>query len=460
MLSIDFYKSQVDVINNEFASSYINRIEQVSRYDFCFYFSKKKSKVLFISLNSTLPFILIKDIRLNISLPSIFLKNLKQHLLNAKFLNATIGNDDNIVVLNFLKVDDLYDKLNYQLIIELFKINANILLIKDNKIIDCYHHKSLETKNPQIPGIFYKFPAKTEHFKNINKEDIVFFNEYIDSIYDKYLKEKYKKYITLLKRKEKSLKNKLTKLNQDIKSANEKLVYRNYGDFCLMNLDNIKKGDSYFEYEGIKINLDIEKSPTANMNHFYKLYKKAKSTIEYAKQQIDETYNSIEYISSILQQIDFFNEKDYQELFLELSKNKLIPISITKKEALKISSSVIPYYYVYKGTKIGIGKNNLQNDHLSFKLARKNDTYLHIQNDYGPHVVIFDANPAKDILELAASMALHGAKKDDGDVLYTKVSNIKKGKNYGQALVKSYQTIHISHIKFDMNEIFNNLERF
>ena len=460
MLSIEFYKSQVDVLNNEFTSSYINKIEQVSRYDFCLYFSKKKSKPLFISLNATLPFVLLKDMKLNVSLYSIFLKNLKHYLLNSKLISATIGNEDNIVVLNFLKIDDLYEKHKYQLIIELFKINSNILLIQDDKIIDCFHHKPLDTKNPQIPGIFYKFPAKSQYFRNINKEDIEFFNDYIDSIHNKFLKEKYKKYVTQLKRKEKSLRNKLKKLNQDIKKAQEKLIYKDFGDYCLMNLNNIQKGDSSFEYEGVTIELDVEKSPTANMNNFYKIYKKAKGTIEFASKQIEETFNNIEYITAINNQIDFYNEKDYEELLLELSQNKLIPVSINKKQSLKISSSVMPYYYDHKGTKIGIGKNNLQNDYLSFKLASKNDTYLHIQNDYGPHVIVFSNNPSNEVLEIAASMALYGAKKGDGDVLYTKVSNIKKGKTIGLALVKEYKTIHISHIKHDMKEIFNNLKRF
>ena len=130
MFTIDFYSKQADLININFKNSYLNKIIQVSKYDFMFYFSKGKNKNIFISLNNIFPFVFFNENKFNLNLDTIFLKSLKKHLLNDKFLGSSLVNEDNILVFDFLKVEDTYDKSNYKLYIELFKLYSPFNVIK------------------------------------------------------------------------------------------------------------------------------------------------------------------------------------------------------------------------------------------------------------------------------------------------------------------------------------------
>ena len=104
--------------------------------------------------------------------------------------------------------------------------------------------------------------------------------------------------------------------------------------------------------------------------------------------------------------------------------------------------------------------HNIQNNYLTFTLANKNHYFLHINKDHGPHVIIFSENPNKKVIEFACELALFLAKKNDGDVIFTKVKTIKKGPALGLVILSTYETYHISKFKNDFNSLLNNLNRF
>ncbi len=458
MFTIDFYSKQADLININFKNSYLNKIIQVSKYDFMFYFSKGKNKNIFISLNNIFPFVFFNENKINLNLDTIFLKSLKKHLLNAKFLGSSLVNEDNILVFDFLKVEDTYDKSNYKLYIELFKLNSNIILTKDNKIIDCFHHKSLETKHPLINGILYEFPAKSQFFKEFSNKDRDFILKYCNNIEQEYLKEKNKKTISILKRRKKSLLTKIDKLKLEKNEAFLKSNYKEAADYFLTYKDELDINTIY-NHNDFNIKLDPELSLIQNIEKLYKKYKKSKLTIASCDEQINKAQNEINYLESILNSLSFYNENDFNELILELAENKIIKLPSNLKSK-KVKSAIKPYYLIYQGVKIGFGKNNIQNNYLTFTLANKNHYFLHINKDHGPHVIIFDENPNKKVIEFACELALFLAKKNDGDVIFTKVKTIKKGPALGLVILSTYETYHISKFKNDFNSLLNNLNRF
>ncbi len=156
--------------------------------------------------------------------------------------------------------------------------------------------------------------------------------------------------------------------------------------------------------------------------------------------------------------LDFYNEEEYQELLKELTNSKLIKLPKYKIEK-KVTASK-PSYIIFKNTKIGFGKNSNQNNELTFNLANKTDYFLHINKSHGPHIIIFNNNPSDEIIQFTCELSLFLAKAQDGDVIYTRVSNLKKTSTLGQVRMDKYETYHINKIRDDMNNYVFNAKRF
>ena len=95
-----------------------------------------------------------------------------------------------------------------------------------------------------------------------------------------------------------------------------------------------------------------------------------------------------------------------------------------------------------------IGKNNLQNDYLTFHHAKKQDLWFHAQDYHGAHVILQSEEVTEDLIRTCAMLASYysqGKYSSSVPVAYTKISNLKKakGKAIGQALMTSYKTIYI-----------------
>lgn len=445
-------------MNEAFAGSFLNKFQQLSTYDFFMGFSKGKSSNVVLSINLRSPFIKITDDKFTQNQNSAFFQKIKSRIFNAFLLKVSLLNNDNIVCLDFIKTTDAYDKIKYQLVIELFKNNTNIILLNENKIVEAYHLKGLETNHPILNNLTYEFPKKADNFKDFTCEDQNKIDEYYSSINQQYLKEKYSILITLIKRKRKSLSKKLEKLQIENTVAKENEKYKEYGDYLKMNFNHINRGDKSFTIDGIEIPLKEEFSPSQNLQYFYKMYKKSKATILSTEKYITDTENELQYLDNILSTLDLYTEDEYEQLELELSENKLIKISKRPKKPNK--SAAEPYYVVYNGNKFGYGKNNLQNNRLTTEIANKTDSFLHIDKAHGPHIIIFKTNPSDDDIQFACELALYLAKKLDGNVIYTLVSDLRKTKNLGQVRLLKYETYHINNIRPEMEKIVNQSNRF
>lgn len=256
---------------------------------------------------------------------------------------------------------------------------------------------------------------------------------------------------------------KLNILRNTLLESEEMEQYRIYGELLTSNIYNIKKGDkvirvlNYYspEEEYIHIPIDENKTPSQNIQSFYKKYNKLKKSAEMAQIQIKSTEEEIKYLESVM--VNIKNAESYEEI--EEIKRELMDTGYIKykKENKKNTKPSKPYHFVSSdGFHIYVGKNNTQNDYLTLKFAGKTDLWLHTKNIPGSHVIIKSAgnNIPNSTLEEAAVLAAYyssGKSSSNVPVDYTLVKNIKKpsGAKPGMVIYYTNKTLYVT--PYDLN---------
>lgn len=246
-------------------------------------------------------------------------------------------------------------------------------------------------------------------------------------------------------------------LKSTLKDCEEKDVFQLKGELLTSNIYSLKKGmkevtlvNYYSETgESITIKLDENKTPSENVQSYYKKYNKLKKSEEMSKIQLENTYAEISYLESVLNNIQNIESSlDLQELKKELMEEGYLKFKNSKNKKEKKSK---PLQFTSKdGLDIYVGKNNIQNDYLTLKFAKKNDIWLHTKNIPGSHVIICtQGEPVSDsTLEEAANLAAYFSKGKNSTkvaVDYTQVKNVKKpnGAKAGMVIYSTNQTIYI-----------------
>lgn len=459
MNNVDFLKNTVEDLSNTFTNCYVNKIQALTNFDFLFMFSKNSLGSIFVSINPTFPFLKLNKKKFTISNQQYFLNKIKPKIENSKLVNIEVLNNDNIVAFHFDKVNDLYEKIHYILIFELFKNNTNIILTDKNKIVEALHIRNLDTNRPILLNMNYTTPKEIPIKKEIDEKEIIFKEDkHIEEIEQLFLDEKYGYVKKTLKAKIKSLNTKIEKVKKDKDEASKKMIYKDLGDYLLTNYEE-EKNKKEIVFNGIIYNLDPRLSFDKNIQKLYKNYKKAKLTIQISDKYIQESIDMKEYLETILNELSFLNEDDYLELIKELENNNILKINkhLNKKQVQKTTK---PYYILVGDTKIGYGKNNIQNDYLTFKLARKEDYFLHINKKHGPHVVIFSTSPTLKEKEIASEIAIYLSKNTVGEVLYSKIKDVKKADMPGKVNILKYETFEIREFKYDIFNLLKESKRF
>ncbi len=444
----------VRVLKENLEGAYIHRFIEYSKTDFVFNNSKNKDQQVIISLQSSHPFILFGKINdLGSSLASSFYLQLKNELEHCLIKNISLWNNDRIIAFEIESQNAIYEINNRYLVIELITGASNLLLLDENKnILLVYKPSFLDQERPLLKGAPYVLPSKNSSFL-ITEETIPFsieseFNNYFENLKEKRKKDKYSKVIKVINSNIKSLKKKIANQEKDLISASSLETFKLYGDLIYTYMYEIKDITNPLIIDDIAIPIDTSKSLKDNGGIYYKKYQKAKTALIHLEAQLKINKEELEYFLTLQNQFESASERDILEIEEELIINKYI--SETSKKRKQTKKSYEPYFIHYNNVKIGYGKNNLQNDYLSFTLANKAHYYLHIKDHPGSHIVIFDSNPTNDIIAYAAELALFLGKLNDGDIILTKIKELKKTSKKGLVTFNSYQTIHIS--SYDKNK--------
>lgn len=255
-------------------------------------------------------------------------------------------------------------------------------------------------------------------------------------------------------------------LNNTLNECEDKEKYQLYGELLTANIYAIEKGMKKVEVlnyysengENIFINLDENKTPSQNIQIYYKKYNKLKKSEESAHEQLDQNADELNYLYSVLTNIE--NASNYDEI--NEIKNELIEtgyIKFKKSRKNNKSKASKPMHFVSSdGFDMYVGKNNIQNDFLTLKFANKHDIWMHTKEIPGSHVIIRNSGeiPYSTLLE-GANLAAYYSKGQNSSkvpVDYTEVKNVKKpnGAKPGMVIYSTNQTLYITPEEPNINK--------
>lgn len=253
-------------------------------------------------------------------------------------------------------------------------------------------------------------------------------------------------------------------VKRQIKHYNTKIGKLQYSLQDALNLQNDKdNGDLLYQYpnleqKGLKeieitgydgnsklISLDPKYSIKVNANKYYQQYQKKRKGKVFIEEQLNIANNELEYFKSLSEQLSIANYSDALDIKEELSKYGYLKKPISKNKKKK---SINLYQIKVDDCTITFGKNNIQNNYLTFEYAKSNFTWFHAKQFHGSHVVVNTNEPNEKIIRICANLAAYysqGRFSSSVPVDYCLVKDIKKIKGYKPGFVtfKNYKTIYI-----------------
>lgn len=180
---------------------------------------------------------------------------------------------------------------------------------------------------------------------------------------------------------------------KQIQDTQNREKYKVYGELLHTYGYNVEKGAkqlealNYYTNEMITIPLDTTKTPMENAQKYFDKYNKQKRTFEALSELIKETKDDITYLESVSNALDIaLSEDDLLQIKEELIEAGYVKRKFTKKK-VKITNK--PLHYISSdGFHIYVGKNNMQNEELTFHFAVGNDWWFHAKGVPGSHVIV------------------------------------------------------------------------
>lgn len=249
---------------------------------------------------------------------------------------------------------------------------------------------------------------------------------------------------------------------KQIHDTEKKDHYKIYGELLNTYGYNLTPEDTelvcinYYDDKEVRIPVDPTQSVSDNANRYFKKYNKMKRTFEAVSQQMKDNQDTIDHLESILTELDIARrEEDLQFIRQELADSGYIKKSSTREKKSRMPKSRPLHFISSDGYDIYVGKNNYQNDELTFKVATGNDWWFHAKQMPGSHVIVKcnGEEPPVRTFEEAGSLAAYFSKGKGADKLeidYTLKKNIKKPNGSKPGFVvyyTNYSLMASSHIE-------------
>ncbi|HGC8402606.1 TPA: NFACT family protein [Streptococcus agalactiae] len=229
---------------------------------------------------------------------------------------------------------------------------------------------------------------------------------------------------------EKNIK-KLAKQQDELLATENAEEFRQKGELLTTYLSIVPNNqdvvvlDNYYTNQTIEISLDRALTPNQNAQRYFKKYQKLKEAVKHLKGIISDTENTITYLESVETSLNHASMEDINDIREELVETGFIKRRAHDKQHKRKK----PEQYLASDGKtiIMVGRNNLQNDELTFKMARKGELWFHAKDIPGSHVLIRDnLNPSDEVKTDAAELAAYYSKARLSNLVQVDMIEVKK----------------------------------
>ena len=273
-------------------------------------------------------------------------------------------------------------------------------------------------------------------FANQVGEHFASLSDLLDTYYkDKAERDRVKQQASeLIRRVENELqknRHKLKKQEKELLATDNAEEFRQKGELLTTFLHQVPNDqdqvilDNYYTNQPITIALDKALSPNQNAQRYFKRYQKLKESVKYLTDLIEETKATILYLESVETVLNQAGLEEIAEIREELIQTGFI----RRRQREKIQKRKKPEQYLASDGKtiIYVGRNNLQNEELTFKMARKEELWFHAKDIPGSHVVISgNLDPSDEVKTDAAELAAYFSQGRLSNLVQVDMIEVKK----------------------------------
>ncbi|MFA5283089.1 MAG: NFACT family protein [Bacilli bacterium] len=414
-------------------------------------FKESKKDRLIINFNNQFPYISLFPYSFKKAVAVNPFCSKLGNIVSGLFLdNIKVLNNDRILVLKFVKENEPREGKEYSLCIELFPYHPNIVLCDSNNSIIAQLKKSYVDRIYKPSIKIRDLDDETapfnmaDYLNRIDRENRLISQENESNLMGKAFR--------VLSAENKKMEKKISNLDNDLAMANKESGLLDVADELSSDRERYQSATN-IALNGVVHNLDQSLSINENIENFYRRYKKSKIAILEINKQIQIAKQKLLSNNDLLISLNSMSDDE-----LNFICGKVTNSSVKKNDNCKISH----YYYEINdnGIKYSFGKNSLQNETVSFLLATRNNYWFHIKNTHGSHLIIRqEKRPSDDCIRTACELIILLNKKLDGEVTFTKRTNVRKGHSPGQVFIKNYETIQIKRIDDRTRELLSIAEK-
>jgi predicted ribosome quality control (RQC) complex YloA/Tae2 family protein len=416
----------------------------------------RKNYVLLCSPDRAMPRMhLVSSKPQSVDTPHPFILAIRSRLTGSRVKNLSLMNEDRIVRICFAT-----QSIDQSLVFELMGRSTNLFFIgADSRIITAYYAvtPTEHAERTLLPGASYVLPHKKVIFRTAMDKDVVpdshSPNKSMEEYYDHLAKERgiaalgsevrscIRKALVRAERRRDGLES-------DLRTAEGADQLKKAGDLILANLRFLHGGMDHAELAGydsqtVLVNLDPKLSPSKNAEFYFKKFKKAKAGLQIISARLHDTAEEISFLRSLQDEtVKQDNESHLKAIRSELSARGYLKEKLVKRGKAYPAKKISGYRTVVcRGWEILIGVSASGNDHITTRIARPDDVWLHAEGLPGSHVLVKNALKGElplDVLLKAAALAAYYSKGRNADkvpVTYTYARFVKKPKGTKPGLV-------------------------
>jgi len=270
-------------------------------------------------------------------------------------------------------------------------------------------------------------------------------------------------------------KKKITKLEKTLSDADKAKKQQKFGELLTAHMHLVSPGQKevtvvdYYDPEQneLTIPLNPQKTASGNAQQFFKKYHKLKNSVAFVKKELTSAKREMDYLDTLIQQVELATTRDLDDIREELENGGYLKKKVDtkkKKKKKKTDKPSVERYVSSEGIDLYVGKNNKQNEYLTTRLARQDDTWLHTKDIPGSHVIIRHQDFGEQTLLEAANLAAYFSKsRMSGQVPvdYTLIRHVKKpnGAKPGYVTYDNQTTLFVNPNQDLVLELAKNVQK-